>query len=463
MISDNSTLFAKLYHSLCLLAAIGLVSWCISEYRLDNDVTQIMLRRFHETVDDIHPSITLCDKNPFGSFDTSATIDGGDVPLQKYGLLIKGDKSAFEELRDALDNDTMFDKYMDTLNKVDYDDVTAKLRDTITHFDIKVPIHAELIDVLTYNVKENMLVINRNESKSEIADLDDFQYVNTFVSSRHPNYKCFTFDVPMKEGIEIREIKMRLNTSGHAGRPNLSQFYFMLTYPRQILGVSRGNQVFLDRHHKGAQCYTFEVVLGSIEVFKRRDKSRQRCNVDWRHHDAMILHDIMDEVGCNPKHWKVKSNLPKCFKVDEYRKINQKMDEMNMVMPPCRRIEKVSKITKGKDLGWRCLRNSYLDLKFIMDEERFYKEIVLFPAYTFQSLVGNSGMYMLVRQDKLYFIYCNHNDNYNFYICNHYTLILGGYIGLFIGYTIAQAPELAIQLMRFAVETFKYLFNHTFK
>jgi hypothetical protein len=392
MKSDNSTGFAKFYHALCLLAAFILVSWCISEYRLDNDVTQIMLRRFHETVDDIHPSITLCDVDPFRNYDTSLTINGGNVLLQKYIRLIQGDKSALEEIRNALDNDTMFDNYMENLNKVDYDDVTAGLRDIITHFYVKIPIHAELMDVLTYNVRKNLLVIDRNESKSKIVDLDGFQYVSTFVSLRHPNYKCFTFVVPIREGIYIREITMRLNTSGHARGLDLSQFYFMLTYPRQILGVSRGNQVFLNRHHKrNPLCYKFEAVLGSIEVFKRRDKSRKRCNVDWRNHDLMIFYDIMGEVGCNPKHWKIKSNLPNCSKVEQYRKINQKIDEMNMVMPPCRRIEKVSKITKGTDLGWRCLRNSYLDLKFIMDEERFYKEIVLVPAYTFQSLVGNSG------------------------------------------------------------------------
>jgi hypothetical protein len=49
------------------------------------------------------------------------------------------------------------------------------------------------------------------------------------------------------------------------------------------------------------------------------------------------------------------------------------------------------------------------------------------------------------------------------YINNHYGLIVGGYIGLFIGYTIAQAPELANQLMRYTVETIKYFLNHGFE
>ena len=51
---------AQAYRTLCLLATIVLVSWCIYEYSMDRDVTEIKLQQYHETSDDIYPSITIC-------------------------------------------------------------------------------------------------------------------------------------------------------------------------------------------------------------------------------------------------------------------------------------------------------------------------------------------------------------------------------------------------------------------
>ena len=38
---------------------------CIYEFNLNNDIAQINYKTFHETPDDIYPSITLCVKMPF--------------------------------------------------------------------------------------------------------------------------------------------------------------------------------------------------------------------------------------------------------------------------------------------------------------------------------------------------------------------------------------------------------------
>ena len=53
------------YRMLCLLLTIALVSWCIHEYKLDRDITEILLRKYHHHEDDIHPSITVCYTNPY--------------------------------------------------------------------------------------------------------------------------------------------------------------------------------------------------------------------------------------------------------------------------------------------------------------------------------------------------------------------------------------------------------------
>ena len=57
--------FKQIYHIICVLTTIGLVSWVCYEYSLDEDATQIHINQFHKTADDIYPSTTICIDKPF--------------------------------------------------------------------------------------------------------------------------------------------------------------------------------------------------------------------------------------------------------------------------------------------------------------------------------------------------------------------------------------------------------------
>ena len=50
----------NLFRAICIIGAILLIGYCIREYALDQDVTHIEYKKFHEQPDDLYPSITLC-------------------------------------------------------------------------------------------------------------------------------------------------------------------------------------------------------------------------------------------------------------------------------------------------------------------------------------------------------------------------------------------------------------------
>ena len=52
------------FHIICVLTTIGLVIWCIHEYRLDHDFTETKFKKFHETDEDMYPSFTICNSDP---------------------------------------------------------------------------------------------------------------------------------------------------------------------------------------------------------------------------------------------------------------------------------------------------------------------------------------------------------------------------------------------------------------
>ena len=64
MVNEVPKSFLNLFHIFCLATTIGFIGWCISEYSLDHDYTETTFASFHETPDDIYPSVTICDMDP---------------------------------------------------------------------------------------------------------------------------------------------------------------------------------------------------------------------------------------------------------------------------------------------------------------------------------------------------------------------------------------------------------------
>ena len=125
--------YARIYHALCIIVTIVLTSWCIYEYQLDRDITAIELRKFYETPDDIHPSITLCDKDPFeysNYIEKEKTWRGENIVL-RYASIILGEEGELERIQRALNNDSKFNDYVKRIENIDYDDVTVRLEDVM--------------------------------------------------------------------------------------------------------------------------------------------------------------------------------------------------------------------------------------------------------------------------------------------------------------------------------------------
>ena len=45
---------------------------------------------------------------------------------------------------------------------------------------------------------------------------------------------------------------------------------------------------------------SYNVAIVQVDVVKKRDKLREKCNMDWKNHDQFILKEIIQEVGCQP-------------------------------------------------------------------------------------------------------------------------------------------------------------------
>ena len=407
---NNLVSFGTIYHIACLCVALSLIMWCIYEYSLDNDVTEIQTRNYHDSPDDIYPSLTVCYKNPYKQdrawkYNKSAFLGSLGNLMSTYKNWIDGNKRIFESLVKKLEraevltyNQNKTKEVIQILRDVDYDKVTINVEDFISNYQIEITIDDDNIDYLMYDVVNTSLILNYNRSVIT-NNVDGLKNVNTYISARTRFLKCFTFDVPYQKELEIRKVEMRLNASIFPLELDLSQMYFTLAYPGQFFRTSLGNRIFADYGKGTPTCYKLQILVRSIEVHKRRDKKSRKCDDDWKNHDQNRLHAIFDSIGCIPQQWKgiSKADAPNCSSVLEYQKFNKALNKKKGYIPPCRSIERLSKTTKEKDLSLltTCIGNSFLDLEVYFDQESLYKEIILTRAYCFQSLIGNAGLYRI--------------------------------------------------------------------
>ena len=106
----------EIYHGFCVIIAIALTAYCLNQYILDPDVSSITLRKFHESQNDIYPSITLCDKDPFniGTLVVELAYKEENI-LPHYSRLIQG-TNANHSLR-----------LTRKLQEMDYENVSGRL------------------------------------------------------------------------------------------------------------------------------------------------------------------------------------------------------------------------------------------------------------------------------------------------------------------------------------------------
>ena len=272
----------RLYYVHCLLAASGLISWCLYKYTKDDDVSLVNYKRYHSEENSIYPSLTLCFNNPFLN-DKLQSIGEG-VNTTTYSKFLEG-------------------LYWDErLINIDYDNVT--------------------IDLDKY--LDGVTVILANGSA-----YDNHGQILYYVGMRSSQMKCFSFESPLLLDVGIGYLVVTVKNSifPYGFRPMHHDFdvstgrgggfEVRLHFPHQVLRSDfTAKWIWESLGHNASHKWvgmTFKVK--TIEVLKRRSKTSDPCNSEWRRDDQKIMEEIMTKTECRPPHWKIHSDLNVCSQV----------------------------------------------------------------------------------------------------------------------------------------------------
>ena len=227
-------------------------------------------------------------------------------------------------------------------------------------------------------------------------------------------YNCYSLPIPQDKNIMAFQVELRNNIFQSGIRDRNFSILTLLHTHNQFLTAGKTIK-FMFPLRRENDSYVTRFKIKGVEMIKRRNKRSQKCHENWSNFDSVILEEHAKKVGCTPPYHESIHDIPICSTKDEMRmsKFTLRFDGYGSP-PPCEGIEKIYYSFEEDKLEgtiWDEPGKFWIG-PFIYDPK--FKEIIQKRAIDIHSLVG----------------------------------YIGGYIGLFLGYSIIQIPDFLTVIIR---------------
>ena len=357
--------FDKIFKVICICAAVGLTIWCFFEFQKNEDICEVVYKRFNEDEESIYPSISLLFPNRYN--DTFLDSYNSNFTAKKYSSFLNGGK--------PWDGEMM---------KIDNENAGMKL----DNYLVENCFYVSLTSRMSGHCMNKTVIIPQS------------YYATMF----------YTMQFPPMTTMHAAVIKLKTSIFENSIRPSDGSFMVQFSYPKQMYRATAGTFFTWEPRNNQSLYYKMRFQLKSMEVIRRRHKRHQECH-DVSDYDAMIRETILQKFGCQPVYWKRKStnSMPVCNTQQSYldlsnEHINQltRFDGMEKYPdPPCREITKFQIDYAEQDIkdphfgqpgNMTSASDAWFEIEFMILTNTF-KEIIQTRKYSVQSLVGNAGGY----------------------------------------------------------------------
>ena len=283
--ADPRLVCAKVSFSVLAILSIAMFTiYEMHKYFLDEDWSYGTYKTFHDDINDVYPSISLCisDNNPgeniklfhtgYSSKDSQETDENKNETMISYQNFLEG----------RCINDDANCRWNESFYKIDYDLVTLSIEDYILG-----------LSVFHKNGSKYWFGKGNNSNNSSLL----FSWpLKAYINKREAHQKCLTLDIPYTKNSQLHSIGVLFNLSmfgGNGVRPESGGFSIKLHYPQQIL-VSNTEKVRWVKALSLEDCsssslendncfdsYTMFFDIKNVEVISRRNKRKRKCMRDW--------------------------------------------------------------------------------------------------------------------------------------------------------------------------------------
>ena len=350
----------RLFKLLCILTTIGLIIWCCYEYNKDEDVCEVLFKRFHKDHDSVYPELTFGLSNRFN--ETALKAYDTSFNQQNYQYFLSGGRYWDEKMLD-----------------IDFNKVSMHIDD----FVIKTCLYESLVDNFLENCKYH----------PTIKRVDLFEKA------------LFTLQFPSNRPMHSAKIQLKNSIFPGGLRPSDMTFFVAFAYPNQIYrSISSCFYTWPLRTNASTKNYLMRFTLKSMEVLRKRKKKGEDC-YDKEDYDSKIMDTIIETSGCRPNMWSTNRTEPLCRTRKSFQEIYAEHGDQayrtvmdKEYIDPCLNIEKlqidyIEEDIPSVDANTDDDEEGSFTLEYHVMAEKF-KEIKQVRKYSVQGLVGNLGGYI---------------------------------------------------------------------
>ena len=241
-------IFKILYQIFCIAGAVGMSLFCVLKYLKNESVVSVSYKVFHDTPDDVYPSISICfyTLNQYGPFVNTSGINKQDI-----ARMMKGEKEY---------NQSLFEN-------ITYEDMTMKL------------------SVLVYMYIEEITV--------DIVKCDDFKCFKTYGDGIK---KCFSHDIKYAQGKIYKSLNIRVKKTKKLMETVMQIFFH---HPGQLFRTGH-DPVYEGVFHKNRERIIFKVQ--SVTTRQKRKDDREKCNHASFDDDEILFENEVKKYNCAAKY-----------------------------------------------------------------------------------------------------------------------------------------------------------------
>ena len=385
-----------LFKLLCTIATLALIGRGLYDYLLDNDASVVETRSFFQTEDDKFPTISLCFEQHFD-----------DKLFTQYNENIKG--SDYKNY--------LLGKYFEErFNSINYDSVTTNLSEHIFAYSF------------TYRNGTHVRGSRDNTSWKEPYHSYSWESWGRFV-------KCFAIEMTDKDLYHLA-IYIKRDIFADGLRPQSNGFVVLFHYPHQVLS-SLHTVMRQWKLRDNTTNYWMEFDVKNVDVIVRRYKRRlDNCIEDWKNYDDIVLMKHIESVKCKTPDQIMNVSFPLCSSKAAMKKARFNLKPGGV--RPCKEVESINYVMlesegspthlKQYSLEFQTWFQKALDAAFIQNN----------PPDKINGDQDHSWLSIVLRiLDPSVKTTINKRD-FDF---ENFIAFAGGYIGLLLGFSLAEIPE----------------------
>ena len=374
----------------CYIATSILLINCLLMYNENEDVSEILYKEYNVDSQTRYPSITLC-------FALTPNLIKTEE-LKKYGNELNG--SSYEAF-------LMGHYWNEKMLNISYEEVTESLEKYV-------------LDAIT---------------KEAFGDGVPPNIITGFRATTLPSYfriyKCLTFDMPHQSQQKTKLASIILSNSIFFNGiiPATDGLLSNLHLPDEMLANALATKWTRKQRKNVSEVLQQRFNVISMTLLRRRNKTRDICQ-HYNNFDNDYKEAIIAKVGCIPPYWKSSQRFDKCRTAEEMQMIAKYAFKgysgssgLEKILPKsCVELKKLLYKSDDADVAFNLIQTKNPELiitkvgnenvtNFMVTfEDAGIKEIKQVQAFGIASLVGN----------------------------------VGGYIGLFLGFSIIQFPSFCV-------------------